>query len=183
MRREHLIHSIHAYQSWDGGQNPKFDRVSGQLLDLKNKDDPRYQAACLRFAGEILGYAVTNKLVTDPKNTIGCCVPSSDPQKQSDGLAQVLGQLVSHGLFASAAAGLLLRHTKISKLAYGGDRSISVHRNSICIARRPEIRGKAIFLLDDITTSGNSLLACEAMLLEAGVTVVICMAIGKTAND
>ena len=40
--------------------------------------------------------------------------------------------------------------------------------------------GKTVILLDDVCTAGGSLLACQALLRQAGAARVICAVIGKT---
>ncbi|WP_185753755.1 phosphoribosyltransferase [Selenomonas sp. AB3002] len=48
---------------------------------------------------------------------------------------------------------------------------------------RFEISGKTIFLLDDIVTTGNSLIAGKELLLEAGAAKVYPLAMGRTVLE
>ena len=43
-----------------------------------------------------------------------------------------------------------------------------------------DIKGETIFLFDDITTTGCSLLACKELLLDAGAAQVAMIALGQT---
>jgi predicted amidophosphoribosyltransferase len=74
----------------------------------------------------------------------------------------------------------LERTKRIAKLAHGGDRSEEVHLNSVAVADASLIKGKDVLLLDDVTKTGNSLRACEKILLAAGAESVTCVTMGKT---
>ncbi len=76
----------------------------------------------------------------------------------------------------------LVRHKSIAKKATGGDRSIEVDLNSIRVEDADCIKGKRVLLLDDVTTSGNSLLACRRLLLQAGAADVKMVALGRTTH-
>ena len=56
---------------------------------------------------------------------------------------------------------------------------METHLNSIKV--NGDVSGKNIILMDDITTSGCSLLACKQLLLDAGANSVICFAFGKNS--
>lgn len=71
----------------------------------------------------------------------------------------------------------------MDQLASGGDRSAEVHFNSIEVDPVVDIRGETFLLLDDITTSGNSLYACKRILLNHGASKVEMMALGKTVDN
>lgn len=46
-----------------------------------------------------------------------------------------------------------------------------------------DITGEIVLLMDDITTTGNSLYACKDILLENGAETVEMFALGKTVRD
>lgn len=77
-------------------------------------------------------------------------------------------------------SGCLVRTQKHEKLAHGGDRSKDSHIKSMEIRNASLIKGKNVLLLDDVTTSGNSLEAGCELLLKAGEQSVRRAAIGKT---
>lgn len=73
---------------------------------------------------------------------------------------------------------VLIRHTDIDSLHSGGDRAVGVHLESIKVNKT--VKGKKIVLMDDVTTTGNSLLACKQLLMEAGAKEVIMFSFAKT---
>ena len=73
-----------------------------------------------------------------------------------------------------------LRRTKVvKKAAWGGPRSIDEHLNSISV-KKELVKDKRIIVLDDVTTTGNSLQACQKLLHSAGATKVQKVVIAKT---
>lgn len=73
----------------------------------------------------------------------------------------------------------LNRNKSIAKLATGGARNKEVHLHSIETVRDMDITGDIVLLMDDVTTTGNSLYACKAILLERGAQEVEMFALGK----
>lgn len=55
---------------------------------------------------------------------------------------------------------------EIEKLATGGNRNINIHFGSIEVNPNVSISGEVILVVDDVTTSGNSLYACRDILLK-----------------
>ena len=63
-----------------------------------------------------------------------------------------------------------------------GNRNINVHLSSIEVrGNKEKFKGKKIILLDDVTTSGNSMIACRKLLEDMGVEV-ICISLSKTVE-
>lgn len=73
----------------------------------------------------------------------------------------------------------LKRSRSISKLATGGSRDLSVHMQSIDTVEDMDISGDIVLLMDDVTTTGNSLYACREILLNRGAVNVEMFALGK----
>ena len=65
-------------------------------------------------------------------------------------------------------------------LAGGGDRAIEVHLKSIEAKGPDRYRGKSILLIDDVLTTGNSMVACRQILMAAGAAKVHCLTLAKT---
>jgi predicted amidophosphoribosyltransferase len=86
-------------------------------------------------------------------------------------------QLATEG--RTDATGCLVRQTTIRRITFGGPSTKAIHRATIRVEDAHLVAGKRVLLLDDIAKSGNSLLACQEMLLEAGATTVQAMALGR----
>ena len=77
------------------------------------------------------------------------------------------------------ASSCLVRVHKIEKLALGGPRSIDVHLDSVVVKNGELIQDELVLLLDDVTKTGNSLMACRKLLLDGGAKAVQCAALGQ----
>lgn len=108
-------------------------------------------------------------------------VPSSDPEASMSGIHELAKALVAKGRVDATEC--LVRIEKIEKLATGGSRSIDGHLKSVRVDHSELIQGREVLLLDDVTTSGNSLNACRQLLLKAGAKRVKCMALGRTTRS
>ena len=73
----------------------------------------------------------------------------------------------------------LRRSRSINKLATWGSRDLSVHMQSIDTVEDMDISGDIVLLMDDVTTTGNSLYACREILLNRGAVNVEMFALGK----
>jgi predicted amidophosphoribosyltransferase len=54
--------------------------------------------------------------------------------------------------------------------------------DSIKVVKPDLIKGRRVLLLDDVKTSGNSLIACKELLLKAGAKEVVMVALGRTTH-
>lgn len=161
------IFNYHSYRLF-GERNPSFDSISGRLLDLKeSKGD-----AIDHF------FSVLDPLI-GPNVTV-CVVPSHSADKvtANSGIGRIVNKLCAGNRVNGV--NYLVRHTTIPKLAHGGDRSCQTHKDSITVQANPNLAGTSVVLLDDITTTGNSLLACRDLLLDAGAGKVTMLSIART---
>ena len=106
-------------------------------------------------------------------------VPSHYSGRYTSGI-KVLSKEISRRMKLVEATSCLIRDKTIKELSKGGDRSIGTHFNSIKVANKELIEGKKILLLDDISTTGNSLKACKQLLESAGAKTVKSFVLGKT---
>jgi len=159
----------HKQRGGDGGNYPTF---SGRLLDLKES----------RERGIAYFLTILQDNIRTNSQLAVAVVPSHDALKLRSGVHQ-LATRFSAGFGALDTGDLLLRTTTIQKLATGGDRSISVHLNSMSANKIERVKGHNVLLIDDIMTTGNSLAAGRQVLLKAGAGDVLCIALGKTSYE
>lgn len=150
-----------------GGDRSDYPQNSGRILDLKDGS----AKAAVHF-GEIVAKELAD-------NVVIVTVPGHDPAKPSAGLRQLASELAKGGKRVDCSD-CLVRTTKIDKLAHGGDRAEEVHLKSVIVAKPSDIKGKDVLLIDDVTKTGHSLVACKKLLLKAGAGSVQCVTLGKT---
>jgi predicted amidophosphoribosyltransferase len=109
-----------------------------------------------------------------------CTVPGHDPANCSSGIRDLARRLVGESRLDGTEE--LVRTKPIQKLSWGGSRSLSLQLGSMKVPNPERIVGKAILLLDDVTTSGNSLLAGKVLLKQAGAARVKMAALGRTVR-
>ena len=147
-------------------KNPLAGNFEKMVLDVKERN-----SRAIRFFAELI----------DPMLGQGfsiCVVPSSDPSVKNNGISYVGRILAGNG--RKDRVGILVRHSRIQKLSRGGDRSRKVHYDSIRVSGELSVEGEDVLLLDDISTSGNSLLACRDILIANGARSVEMLALGRT---
>lgn len=165
----YFLDYYHPYRDYNGQPNPAFNSFSGLVLDLKeNKHNSiRHFAEALR---DIFDRRHSNFTI--------CTVPSHDPATNHSGIISVAQQLLNK--FRIDGTGCLVRTRPINKLATGGVRSVNVHLQSIMLKNKHLITRQNVVILDDVTTSGNSLLACKKIIEGANPISVIMFSIAKT---
>ena len=147
-------------------KNPLFDVFSGKILDLKNG-----KPEAINYFYNLLDCEIN-------KNVTICVVPSSDSTKTDTGMTRLGEKLARNG--RKDKVHFLVREKTIDKLANGGNRSKYIHANSIGTHEGETIEGDVVLLMDDVTTTGNSLYACKEILLASGAQNVEMFALGKS---
>lgn len=178
----------------DGERNPKFDRHSGLILSSKSAQERNFGHALSYFSDMLLGQISQWSLEalrptgSDPRLTQGrafvdvIIVPSSKVGKVSDGLTQIMTKVCARDKRLSINNGALHRFREIKKLASGGNRDAHVHQASIML--RPGCNlSDVVILIDDVCTSGNSLIACCEIIQSASPSsTVVGIVLGKTTH-
>jgi hypothetical protein len=127
-----------------------------------------------------------------------CMIPSSDPSTISRGLGTVIQRLAQKDRLDASSA--LIRHQPILPsqsasyyemqgkrlgvpIPIDADRkNIHRHLDTIKVIDSSLIRSRVVLLLDDIVTTGTSFMGCRKLLLDAGASEVVCLALGVTAR-
>lgn len=146
-------------------KNSRFDIYSGKILDLKEGKE-----IAINYFYNLLNQELC-------KNITVCVVPSHE--NDSDSGIMKLGTLLAQDGRIDKVH-YLRRTKKIDKLAEGGERGMNVHLDSIEVDNNTEITGDVVLLMDDVTTSNNSLKACKKILLGHGAERVAMFALGQT---
>ena len=110
-----------------------------------------------------------------------CIIPSHEANKYCKGLLEISGNLSKkYGLKDFSTC--LVRHSDHKKLTSNGIRSIKSHLDTLSFNSEFDIHDKHILLIDDVTTTGNSMLACREILIKNGARDVYCLALAKTCR-
>lgn len=149
-----------------GIKNPLFDVFSGKILDLKEG-----KLGAIRYFYNLITTEICNDVTI-------CVVPSSDEHKKQTGMT-MLGEMLAQDGNRINKVYYLQRTTSIDKLAMGGNRNKQVHLNSITTLDEMDIQGDVVLLMDDVTTTGNSLYVCKEILLSRGASKVEMFALGR----
>lgn len=158
------------YRMPDGSVNPNFrkDKISGRILDLKEKDERAINYFFTQIDPEIEKDDITI-----------CVVPShSKSNTNNSGIAELGRRLANAGRIDGID--YLLRVRDIDKLATGGSRNTDIQYDSIIVNPNVSVSEDVILLIDDVTTTGTSLETCRNILMENGAKRVAMFAIGQT---
>jgi len=106
-------------------------------------------------------------------------VPSSQKGPPRNSVHEMAWNIVKNlGVFYEQGA--LYRYKSIQPCHISNTRDQGVHFNSIGV--NSNVIGNSYILLDDIYTTGNTINACEKLLLQKGAERVIKMTIAKTIS-
>ncbi|WP_310084182.1 hypothetical protein [Paraburkholderia phenoliruptrix] len=182
----HLVH-YHAYRIEDehGDRivNPKWNGDCKRLLNLKSDSERGFPDAVAHFSKKVGEVLAAHHVPPADLQVHIVVVPSSTAGRWSPGLLKISENLIKQNRNFIDSTRSLVRTKAIDKLSRGGDRSLWTHQQSVGLAEHAATRlaRKTVLLLDDVTTSGNSLVACATILQQhAGVARVIPLALGKT---
>jgi hypoxanthine phosphoribosyltransferase len=159
------------YQPMTGEcDNFNFTQYSSGIWDLK-KCEPSTIEAFTQYIASNLG------------NDFDCLavVPSHHYGIDNSGI-KALSKEISRRKKLVDTTSCLIRHKAIERLATGGNRNIETHLTSIKVVNKELIEGKKVLLLDDVSTTGNSLKACKQLLIQAGAKTVKSFVLGKTTR-
>ncbi|MEM4248430.1 MAG: hypothetical protein QXH80_04105 [Candidatus Nanoarchaeia archaeon] len=131
------------------------DFYSKQILALKDKDNQAIEYFVKLFLKKF------GSLKNNPFIAI-CCVPSHEPGNING--IKIVAKRAAVALNITDATECLERITRVAKLSKGGTRSVNVHLDSIQLNNKSLLENKVALLVDDVSTTGNSLKACEMII-------------------
>jgi hypothetical protein len=174
------VYCCRAYHAcWIFGlRNPAFDKATdGRLLDFKDGQEHAVTAETAEFRKSLGQLELQARVLL-------AVIPGHKARDTNAGtpLARVVEHLAKEdGRFVSSFE-TLIRFRDIHKLASGGDRGVAVHLNSIRVRQPPSVTGQTVVVLDDITTTGNSMDAARQLLASAGAIRIGGIALGRTVG-
>lgn len=152
----------------DGYAKTRDVRFGEWVLALK-KGNSRAIEGFARLLGRELGNGVAF-----------CVVPSHRASgRNMSGIARAVRKAAANGRVDAVDA--LIRVRTVDELSVGGCRERKVHYGSIVYNDRIDLSGMTVILIDDITTSGNSLAACRDIFLrDSGASRCVMVALAQT---
>lgn len=145
-----------------------YDLYSRKILDLKDG-----KRAAVNYFYTLLDEEICSGVAI-------CVVPPHSPESENSGVVMLAQKLAAHNRIDMT--GYLVRTKEIEKLARGGSRSREIHLDSIEVNPKMSVVDEVVLVVDDVTTSGNSLYACRDILLDHGARRVAMLALGQTLN-
>jgi hypoxanthine-guanine phosphoribosyltransferase len=166
------IFYLGVYQPLTGECEGDFDftEYTSRIWDLKN---------CNSLVIEYFADCISSNLQGDFDCIV--VVPPHHNEKDNSGI-RILAQKVVEKKKLIDATSCLIRHKTIDKLSKGGDRRLETHLQSIKVVKQEVIKGKKMLIIDDVSTTGNSLNACQKLLKDSGAKSVKCFVLGKTTR-
>lgn len=152
---------------------------SEEILKFKRNDPQAVKRFSDEFADAIL--VAAGDKVSRLDEFVLFVVPSHNSGEWSTGLLSIASHLCDLYNMKNASK-MLVRVKSHERLSSGGIRSEESHIKTISLSSEIDVTDKRVIIIDDITTSGNSLLACAHILREAGAKKGILAAIGKTTE-
>ena len=165
------VHNIGLYHP-KSRSNEKHDAFSARILNFKD--------GCPDALNYFYEYCKTHPYLKNNSSAVLVCVPGHVPRKTYGPLQKLADKLSQD--FCTYLPNALKRTRKIDKLSSGGNRSLSVHLQSLEVDCAG-IRGKMVVILDDVTTTGKSLKACEKKLETCRPNSIRAIVFGKTADQ
>ena len=158
--------------------SPKHDLYSRQILDFKDGK----QKAVDDFANKTINLLARKGLKN--QSVYVATVPSSTAGNAHNGFPELIKQLAGKFNIQNPNQNLIARHTSKQKAHKGGSRKKVDIINTLTVPQKvaDTIAGKSVILLDDVTTTTNSLQACTDILLQAKARVVVAIVMGRTSQ-
>lgn len=176
-----LINYLYHYHPYylDDQKNDKFNRISGCILNVKDKVDNYKGKEGMSFFEGII-----TKILSNIEYTI-IPIPSSKLKNEDlefSGIEIIVDRLTQHSQQRNGV-GVLLRHHNVIK----GDKDLNRQINSLSIKSdllgNLMIKDKDVLIIDDVVTSGVSFEASKAIIAQYSPKSITCLALARTYNS
>ena len=153
----------------------RMTQYSSLILDFKNGKD----RAIRYFSNEIKRFLISRNALE--YNLVFATVPSSEKGRAHKGFPALIKELAQHFNIENPKNNILLRTQSKQSAHLGGSRSIEENKRTLSVLmKHKNMQGKKVILLDDITTTGNSLKACVDLIIPTGCEIKFALVLGKT---
>ena len=161
------------------------DDFSSKIIEFKKISNYSHkltsrEIAILKEFKQLLSIQFLAKLPLPIRDYLLCSVPSHKESEDNKNSFYYLSKWTDI-IRDNYDKDLIWRSKTIQKLSFGGNRSIQIHLDSLKVSSK--VRNKRIIVLDDVTTTGNSLIATRELLLLAGAKEVILFAFTLTKKS
>lgn len=159
--------ALGTYYPMRGRTFEELDEYSRTILDLKdNRPD------AIEYFVNRLGSILSRE------EYVVCPVPSHLAGGAREGMKTLVRRLCTAPLIDGT--GVLVRNTDVPRKSQGGERGLTAEVRSLRVEDRDLVRGRQVLVLDDVTTSGDSLQAGKIRLDGADPLLVAQLALGIT---
>lgn len=149
-------------------KNPKFDFYSKLILNLKEKNPE-----AINYFRDLIDQVL--------EKGIGVAVvPPHTSDNELTGIKILAKEISRYG--RTDLTDLLIRGKTIPKQSNGGSRKRELHLESIIVKTEKLKSLDSLIILDDVTTSRQSLMACITLLKQAGIGEVRGLALGHSVK-
>jgi hypothetical protein len=166
------IFYLQEYHPYYKGKNPLFDRDSARILDFKaaNQDAVNY------YKNKLIGILGNNFVIAT--------IPSHDSAVARQATTLLVEELRNVNPSIIDGTSCITRHTTIPKLALSsGFREPDVLRSSLILQNHQILDEQDVLVLDDVTTSGNSLfVGAEFVRNKANPKSILMLALGRAVQ-
>lgn len=163
-----FIHYFYYYPTDENTEKRK--RFRKHILNIKEYKEYAMQYAFPKF----------NNVIKKENHFMICVIPSSKQGLQETPMRTIARSLCTFN--RTSGLSCVFRKYTVQKKHDGGPRNLEEEIKSLGTNNHNLIEDRVIVLLDDITTTGTSMLACEELLLSAGAKKVYGLAVAKTSN-
>ncbi|MCX5842705.1 MAG: phosphoribosyltransferase [Deltaproteobacteria bacterium] len=177
------IITLGSYFPQRGKHYSDLDNFSNLVLHIK-KDEDRLN----KVSGEEYHYNKAIKQFIDLLRSmlsykdeyVICVMPSHKKGTKPTGIRRIAKELCSPPVINGT--NVLSRKFELQKKSTGGARDLQKEIESLTVEDKGVIKDKQVLLIDDVTTSGTSLVAGRMVLKNAGAELVALFALGKTED-
>ena len=174
---EYCLRPYHP-RSMCGEPNPTFCRsTDGRLLDFKEGRPDAIQAETDEFKKALQELEL-------PPGTILALMPGHEERSTNEGrpLARVVLAIAESDHRYVPMVDALIRTKSILRRSTSAERSFVATVRSMRVTNPQSVKGTVVAVLDDTVTTGTSVAAARALLLEAGATRVAAVALARTVK-